>query len=103
MANISLEGLVGRFILGLIMGFSYVYFFTHILAPVKLQIKGKHLHHNLKGSVYGIFIILPLVFFFYVLNFDLLNYRVAVKLVASLIGLTIGTILEHKLVHGQDE
>ncbi|MFC1600459.1 hypothetical protein ACFL25_00030 [Patescibacteria group bacterium] len=98
-----LVGLVGRFLIGVVVGFTYVYFFTHILAPVKLQIKGRHLHHNLKGSIYGIFIILPLVFFFYVLNFDLLNYETALKLGASLLGLTVGTIIEHKSVHGKDK
>jgi hypothetical protein len=66
---------------------------------MRLEVKGKHLHHNLKGSIYGIFIIIPLVFFFYILNFDLLNLGVAIKLAVSLLGLTTGVILEHKITN----
>jgi hypothetical protein len=51
----------------------------------------------------GIFIILPLVFFFFILNFDLLNLSEGVRLLVSLLGLTTGTILEHKLLHKNDD
>jgi hypothetical protein len=90
-----------RFAIGVLMGFLYVYLFTHLLAPIRLEVKGKRLHHNFFGALMAIFVFVPLVFFFYMLNFDLLNNNEAAKLGVSILGLAIGTIIEHKLLHSK--
>jgi hypothetical protein len=90
--------MLNKFIISCLAGFIYVFLWTTVLHPIKLSVRGKRWHHNAPGAVFGIFIVIPLVFFFFILNFEYLTLKTGLNLGISLVGLTVGTIFEHEIV-----
>jgi len=87
--------MIARFLLSFLIGVVFVAFYTWLLSPVELKIKGKHLQHNVEAAVVILYVVIPLLFFFVFLNFDSLNLRVLVNLLTSMGGFVFGMVIEH--------
>lgn len=90
--------MLGKYVAGFIAGVIYIFVFCRFLHPIELRVKGRRWHHNPIGTIVAVFLIAPLTFFFYVLNFEYINLDIGINLFVSLLGLASGAIFEHEFV-----